>query len=172
MGVEFRYLAAYKLVPAVPSPPEAAAYEFDLLKPHPAVETGRPPYIHHYKVSILKLVFPAAAKAAGFVQKDGKWMFHATEDGTGSPAKPLTLTGRGWNGLSGSYATRLYLPEGAQVPPNYWHAGRYLGLSEAETIVMNGGAQVSIVLNFDPVLETDQLRDTILKSLKFLKPQP
>lgn len=170
LGVRFRYPAGYKLVAASPSPPEAAAFELELLKPRPSSETGRPPYIRHYKISFYKLDLPATAQAAGFAEKDGEWTFRDREAGTEAPAK--LLSGKGWKGLSGSYTTRLYLPQGAQVPPNFWHAGRYLGLSNGERIVVSGSGTISIVLDLDPNLETKSLRETILRSLRLFAPKP
>lgn len=170
LGVKFKYPAGYKLAAGRSSPPELATYDLKPPDHQRSGYAGGPLYSRYYSVCFLKLDFVAAAKRAGFARRAGKWMIFNNQSGTYLNAK--TVAANGWRGLSGTFTTRLHLARGAKLPPNYWHAGRYLGLSEGTKILLNGGGQVSILLRFDPDLKSDELRDMILKSLRFFKPVP
>lgn len=168
LGVEFKYPSEYKLVAGHPSPPESAAYDLEPPDFQHSGGVGGSLYSCYYSISFLKLDFLAAAERAGFARQNGKWMIFNNQSVTFLHAR--TIAGNGWKGLSGTYTTRLYVAAGAKLPPNYWHAGRYLGLSEGMTILVNGDGQISMVLRFDPDLKTNHLRDMILKSLRFFEP--
>jgi len=178
LGVSFKYPAGYKLAAVSPFPPPGISSEsipvaatYELIPPSPpgGADPGGSPYSYQYYVFFLKLDFNSAAKALGFTRtSQGEW----TYKDVGPPDKAEQVSGSGWKGLRMSYAFRLYRAPTAQERARGLELGNgYLGMSEGEKTLVSAGGNLSIVLEFDPDIETDPVRDAILKSLRFLKPE-
>ena len=112
--------------------------------------------------------FADAAHALGFSRNTrGEW----TYKDVGTPSKAVRISNNGWQGLRMTYAFRLYNAPNAQERAQGLELGAgYLGMSEGERTLINAGGDLSIVVEFDPDIDTDPLRDVILKSLRFLTP--
>lgn len=69
-----------------------------------------------------------------------------------------------------TYDFRLYNAPSAEERAQGLDLGSgYLGMSEGEKDLISAGGNLSLILEFDPDIETDAVRDVILKSLRFLE---
>lgn len=175
LGVEFQYPASYKLTVVKPfSPPGAAsdslpveaAYELNPSLPPCCAGVGNFAFSYQYYIFVLKLDFLSAAKSLGFAKSaKGKWVYK--DDGELNKARPIA--GNGWCGLRMVYNFRLYRAASAlQRAQGLTSVSGYLGASEGEKTLLSAGGNRSIVLEFDP--QQNDLRNVIIKSLRFLKP--
>jgi len=170
LGIEFQYPASYELSVIKPfSPPGAvsdslpveAAYELKPPVPPCCAGVGGYAVDYQYYIFFLKLDFLSAAKGLGFTRNpQGEWMYKDV----GSLSKAELVSGNSWKGLRMTYNFRLYQ---AATAGNPYGAG-YLGASEGEKTLLSADGNLSVVLEFDP--QENDLRDAILKSLRFLGP--
>lgn len=173
-GVTLEYKAGWKLAalppfapPGAPSEsiPVAAAYR--LIPPTPPGIAGGTPYSYQYYVFFVRRGFVPAAHALGFNRNtQGEWIYNDA----GILNKAVQTSGNGWQGLRMTYDFRLYNAPSAEERAQGLDLGSgYLGMSEGEKDLVSAGGNLSLVLEFDPDIETDAVRDGILKSLRFLE---
>ncbi len=175
LGIEFQYPASYKLSAMKPfSPPGAtsdslpveAAYELKPPVPPCCAGIGGYSFSYQYYIFFLKLDFLSAAKGLGFARNpQGKWVYKDV----GMFHKARQISGNDWNGLRMTYYFRLYPAASTwQLEQGFSSGSGYLGASEGEKNLISAGRNLSVVLEFDP--QQNDLRNAILKSLRFLKP--
>ncbi len=174
LGVEFEYPASYELAKLSAQSPQDAPPESLLfvasykLVPSESPGGGRSetaPYARRYYVFFLKLDLAEAAKTMGFARNSqGDWM---PKDGGGS-IKAVQVSGNGWQGLRITYPLQLYRAPTPQERAHGFEVGSTSrGMSEGGKTLVNWGGDQSMVLEFDPDIETNAVRDVILKSLRF-----
>jgi hypothetical protein len=179
LGVEFEYPASYELAKLSAqspqdAPPESllfvASYKLVPSAPPGGGRSETAPYARRYYVFFLKLDLAEAAKAMGFARNSqGDWM---PKNGGGS-SKGVQVSGNGWQGLRITYPLQLYRAPTPQERAHGFEVGSTsLGMSEGEKTLLNWGGDLSMVLEFDPDIGTDSLRDVILKSLRFSSSTP
>ena len=176
-GVTFEYKAGWKLAAVHPFVPPGAASDsipvvatYQLVPPSPPGSADGKPFSYQYYIFFVRMGFVDAAHALGFSRNTrGDW----TYKDVGISSEAVQISNNGWQGLRMTYAFRLYNAPNAQEGAQGLELGSgYLGMSEGEKTLMSPGGNLSIVLEFDPDIDTDTLRDLILKSLRFFKPQP
>lgn len=174
-GVTFEYMAGWKLAAVHPFAPPGAASDsipvaatYQLIPPSPPGSADGRPYDYQYYIFIVRMDFADAAHALGFSRNTlGEW----TYKDVGIPSKAVRISNNGWQGLRMTYAFRLYNAPSAQERAQGLDLGAgYLGMSEGEQTLINAGGDLSIVVEFDPDIDTDPQRDVILKSLRFTEP--
>lgn len=175
LGVEFQYPAPYKLTAVKPfslrgaasdSIPVEAAYELNPPVPPCCAGVGGYPFSYQYYIFFLKLDFLSAAKGLGFTKSaEGKWVYKYV----GELNKAKQIAGNGWRALRMTYNFRLYRAASARQRAQGFSSGSgYLGASEGEKTLLSADGNRSVVLEFDP--QQNNLRNVIIKSLKFLRP--
>jgi hypothetical protein len=174
-GVTFEYKAGWKLAPVHPFVPPGAASDsipvvatYRLVPPSPPGSSDGRPYSYQYYVFFVRTGFVNAAHALGFNRNSqGEW----TYKDAGISSKAVRVSNNGWQGLRMTYAFRLYNAPNAQQRAQGLALGNgYLGMSEGEKTLISPGGDLSIVLEFDPDIDTDTVRNVIIKSLRFFKP--
>lgn len=171
-GIAFQYPAGYKLSATSPfSPPGSqsdslpVAATYELIPPsRPGGTEGRP-YSYQYYVFFVRLGFAGAANALGISRNSkGKWIYKDA----GIPSQAVQISRNGWRGLRMTYGFRLYNAPNAEERAQGLELGNgYLGMSEGEKDLIGAGENLSMVLEFDPDIQTDAVRDRILNSLRF-----
>jgi len=175
-GITFEYEAGWKLAAVRPFVPPGAASDsipvvatYQLVPPSPPGSADGMPISYQYYIFFVRMGFIGAAHALGFSRNTrGEW----TYQDVGIPSEAVQISNNGWQGLRMTYDFRLYNAPNAQERAQGLELGTgYLGMSEGEKTLISPSGNLSIVLEFDPDIDTDPVRDAILKSLRFLKPQ-
>ncbi len=173
-GVTFEYEAGWKLAALPPFAPPGAPSEsipvvaaYRLIPPTTPGLAGGTPYSYQYYVFFVRRGFVPGAHALGFNRNtQGEWIYNDA----GILNKAVQTSGNGWQGLRMTYDFRLYNAPSAEERAQGLDLGNgYLGMSEGEKDLISAGGNLSLVLEFDPDIETDAVRDVILKSLRFLE---
>jgi hypothetical protein len=175
-GVTFEYKAGWKLDGVRPFVPPGAASDsipvvatYQLVPPSPPGSADGRPFSYQYYIFFVRMGFIGSAHALGFSGNTrGQW----TYKDAGIPSKAVKISNNGWQCLRMTYAFRLYNAPNAQERAQGLELGTgYLGMSEGEKTLISPGGNLSIVLEFDPDVDTDSLRDVIIKSLRSFKPE-
>jgi len=160
MGVQFSYPAEYKFAPS--PPPKGlseAAYHWVSSAAHAVPGISGTAYRYHYSVRMINFGFATAAGALGYSLKGGKWTHPEIRGGHFESVK--SIRGDGWKGLVATFRGRLYST-----------SGKDLGMAQGTTIIAGNHKGSSVLLNFFPDQGTRQLRQAILRSIRFISPRP
>jgi len=159
LGVRFRYPAEYTLVPS-PSPKalsEAVCHWIPSAAPHGPAAAG-PSHKYYYNIQMIRFGFTTTAGALGYSLKSGKWTHPRIRGGYFESIK--SIQGNGWKGLVATFQGRLHST-----------TGKFLGMAEGQEVIAGNNETASVDLNFFPDEGTQELRQAILRSIRFVSPK-